>query len=149
VDKSNTVLDDICVDIGFTATNSLANWFGGEYLQVPVEISEMHPIAKAIGARAAVRLAATWGGRRVWIPLAYWHGVDRRDRFIGEALVKGTSCDEISSQVGLSVRRVQQIKVKLERVGLLKMLAEIAQEKTGAENAQGKIGGENSQEKTG
>jgi len=130
VTKVNTILDDICVDIGYSATNCLVGWFGGSYLMVPPEISEFHPIARAIGARPAVRLAATWGGKRLWIPLAHSVGVDRRDRRIVSLLLSGARVADISARVGVGERRVQQIRFKVNQMGMLEFLSESPLQKT-------------------
>lgn len=124
VTKVNTILDDICVDIGYSATNSLVGWFGGSYLVVPPEISEQNPIAKAIGYLAGRRLAATWGGQRLWVPLAHAVGVDRRDRRIVALLLSGARIADISARVGVGERRVQQIRFKVKQMGMLEFLAE-------------------------
>ena len=138
MEKTNTILDDICVDIGYSATNALVGWFGGEYLSVPESISREHPIARAIGGSPASRLAVAWGGKRVWIPLAHGHGVDRRDKHIAVRLAAGAKCSEISIEVGLTERRVQQIRLKLEHAGMVDFLRENSQEKTPQENSPGK-----------
>jgi DNA-binding NarL/FixJ family response regulator len=128
MEMPNTVLDDICVEIGYTATNVLAAWFGGDYLKVPAAVTEEHPLTKAIGAAAMRRLVSAWGGKRLWVPTGHWHSVEARDKRIAGLIVNGMAPGQIAEETGLSIRRVYQIKQRLEQTGLLEVVRRIREQ---------------------
>jgi hypothetical protein len=109
----HTILEDIGAEIGYTGTTALVSWFGGGNLYVPASISELHPIARAIGIKAAQRLVNAWGSETLWIPDGSYEERMRRDRIIATLLNEGKSCREIATISGIHRRRVQQIAAKM------------------------------------
>lgn len=109
----NTNLDEISAEIGFTATNILVIWFGGDYLSVPGRAVENSALGKLIGGPALRRLVARYSGQRLWIGTGT--GVQRaaRDRAIAERLARGESKADIAEATGLTPRRVEQIRTRL------------------------------------
>jgi hypothetical protein len=144
----NTTLDDICAEIGYSATNIIVAWFGGDYVRVPESVSPENPISRAIGMSAMKRFVVAWGGQRLWIPAAHQFSVEQRDRVIVDLLVSGMSHSEIGRQIGLSERRVQQLRVRLEKDGML-LLGKKLEGKDATQSALAKITWKRPQEKQG
>lgn len=120
-DRLNSVLDDISAEIGFTATSTLAAWFGGSNLYVPGKADPEHAVAKMIGFSAFRRLVECFGSETLWLPDDD-RGPDRRDRLICSAFAEGKGAKTISGMTGLSERRVNQIRIALETRGLLPLI---------------------------
>lgn len=118
----NTTLDDIAADIGFTATMTLVAWYGGTHLYVPEKLSERHAIAKAVGLRHAERLVAAHGGGVLFVPDAVSYDRARRDRMVVEGVGQGMGTKQLAALTGLTERRVQQIRLRLEGEGLLPLV---------------------------
>ena len=118
----NTMLDDIAAEIGFTATMTLVAWYGGMHLYVPEKISEQHAIARAVGLRHAERLAAAHGGGMLFVPGAVSFDRARRDRMVADGVRRGMGTKQLASLTGLTERRVQQIRQRLEDEGLLPLV---------------------------
>lgn len=120
--KSHGILEDIGAVIGYTATASLVDWFGGGNLYIPESIAENHPIAQVIGMPAATRLAREWGGETLWLPLGYQREQDRRDRMIALLLASGVGSKGVAAVAGMSESHVQKTRAKLESMGLLPLI---------------------------
>ena len=118
----NTTLDDIAAEIGFTATMTLVAWYGGTHLYVPEKVSEKHAIAKAVGLRLAQRLVAAHGGGMLFVPDAVSYDRTRRDRMVVEGVGRGMGTKQLAALTGLTERRVQQIRQRLEAEGVLPMV---------------------------
>ena len=43
MEPKNTVLDDICAEIGYTATTALVAWYGGTVIYIPRVANTDHP----------------------------------------------------------------------------------------------------------
>lgn len=131
-ERTNGTLEDIGAELGFTATTALVAWFGGANLHVPETVSELHPIARVIGVKPFERLVASWGSESLWIPEAgATDERDRRDRRIAEMVLAGKGTKAIGEATGLTERRVQQIRVRLEAIGILPFVLKGTQEKAG------------------
>ena len=118
----NTTLDDIAAEIGFTATMTLVAWYGGTHLYVPEKVSEKHAIAKTVGLRLAERLVAAHGGGMLFVPDAVSYDRTRRDRMVVEGVGRGMGTKQLAALTGLTERRVQQIRQRLEAEGLLPLV---------------------------
>lgn len=136
--RTNTTHDDLAGVIGFTATLRLAVWYGGTNLYVSAEPTEEMRVTRLIGMAAAKRLASQWGTETVAIPTMWAYEEDQRNRLVAQLLNAGTSPREIGRMLGVSERRIQQIRRLLEDAGLVPM---VLTGKTAAENA-GEKGGE-------
>jgi Homeodomain-like domain len=112
-------LDDIAPSVGYRATRIIATWFGGRHLWVPKEAAATHPLAVLIGMPALRALVRDFGGKRLRVPT---EGDDRRfsrNRQIAVHLAAGWSVERIGEAMGLTPRRVEQIRVELVRNGWL------------------------------
>lgn len=121
--NSNTVADDICGAIGYTATALLCAWFGGRNLYVPLSMHEGHFIARLIGVSAAMRLSSAFPGDHLPIPDERWRrAADNTKRTVALLTCQGVGSGVISERTGLSRRRVDQLKQEIEKEGLLDLL---------------------------
>lgn len=143
---TNTILEDIAADIGFTATNSLIDWFGGGNLYIPAVATPDHPIAQVIGFSAMRRLVQMFEGRvgnarNLWLNQGYEREQARRDRMIAALYACGKGTKEIMKIANMSERHVQQIRAKIESLGLLPLILRqsgcVEGEDAGLENAMG------------
>lgn len=123
--RTNSTVDDIASVIGFTATLRLCAWFGDQNAQlyVPVQASEDHPIARLIGLAAFKRLVEEWGNEHLPISPLEFHQEDRRNRLVRDLLRKNLGPRDIAPLVGLSERRVYQLRLHMEAAGLLPLIA--------------------------
>jgi hypothetical protein len=115
----NTTLDDIAGEIGFKATITLATWYGGKNLYVPAAPQNGSALAILIGTDQAKCLAAAWGGTTLAVPTMWAYEEARRNRLIASLVAQGMCSTQIGRDIGLSERRVQQIRRVLESTGLL------------------------------
>lgn len=120
--RMNTTLDDIAGEIGFTATVTLATWYGGKNLYVPAEPNEESHIVRLVGMSAAKRLAAVWGSTLIAVPTMWVYEEGQRNRLVGALIGRGIGLKEIARDMGVSERRVQQIRRALEDTGLLPLV---------------------------
>ena len=118
----NGIVEDLGACIGYTATAKLIDWFGGGVLHVPREAKEDHPICKIIGLPAYRLLVKDWGGDKVWLPLGYYRESNRRDRMIAVLIELGIGTDTVGKIAGMSRRHVQDIRKRLEDMGVLPMI---------------------------
>lgn len=123
------VVEELGNVIGYTATAMLVDWFGGGNLHVPVKPDPENPIAKIIGEPALRRLVG-WmdeqsGGYRdrlLWIPMGYHREQDRRDRMIAVLFHLGLGSDQIGKIAGMSRRHVQDVRKRVEEMGVLPLI---------------------------
>ncbi|MDR0807687.1 MAG: helix-turn-helix domain-containing protein [Gemmobacter sp.] len=79
---------------------------GGTELRIPVRDAVLlngHPLVQAIGRADALRMAAVFGGERVYVPLLRENGAYL------SAAEAGLSNPEIAQQLGVSVRHVRRV----------------------------------------
>lgn len=136
----NTLAEDICVVIGYSATSALIDWFGGRQLHIPLAATEDHAIAKVIGLPAFTRLVAEWRGKALSLPLDYQRERDRRDRMIAVLIAHGHGSKEIAKIVGMSERGVQYSRQRLEEMGVLELILKKAGLERLGENRVPKVG---------
>lgn len=120
--RLNGILEDVGAELGFTATSALAAWFGGMNLYVPATASDDHPIVSVIGLKPYQRLVAAFGGEVLCLPEGRQDEIDRRDRVIAGFLGAGKGTKEIAGKTGLSERRIQQIRIRLENSGVIPLV---------------------------
>lgn len=120
----NTSLDDICAEIGFTATLTLVAWFGDgkNSLYVPAAVDDHQKIAKLIGEAAARRLSARWPQELLSIPALSGYDQQVLRRCVARLLQGGVSTTDVADRIGLTERRVQQICRELEVDGLIEIV---------------------------
>jgi hypothetical protein len=120
--RSNTTFDDLAGVIGFTATLRLAVWYAGQNLYVPAKPDESMHLVRLIGMPAAQRMSAEWSGERIAVPTMWAYEEDQRNRLVGELLKTGSSVKDIARAMGMTERRIQQIRRHLEDEGLMPMV---------------------------
>lgn len=126
-DRTNGVIEDLCVLIGYTATCSLVDWFGGGNVFIPNQIDRSHPLCKVLGVSAFVRLFNYYDGKKgndrtLWVPTGYQREIDRRDRMIAGLYSCGLTTSQIASIACMSKRHVQSVRSRLEQLGLMDMV---------------------------
>lgn len=121
------ILEDLAAEIGYTATVALVDWFGGVRFRVPVEAREDHVLAKVIGMPALRRLVKLYEGevgdeRKLLVPFDYQRDINRRDRTVAALFASNTKVPVIQQITGLQVRQLQNIRARLEDIGILPMI---------------------------
>ncbi|WHZ11747.1 MAG: hypothetical protein OJF60_002186 [Burkholderiaceae bacterium] len=111
----NTTLEDVCAVIGFTATQTLIDHYGGDRLYVPLHAREDHPLAQLIGLPAMRRLIENWGAESLFVPAGCSFERDRRNAAIRAELLAGSSPESVAERHGLTPRRVRQLRARLIR----------------------------------
>lgn len=124
MDHRNSTADDISAVIGFTATARICSWFGRCNLYVPLTPTLTHPIARLIGVSAFERLCKEFGGDYLSLPSDRTVENDLRDRELAELLGEGYTVSEIAERIGISTRRVQQLRREIEASGLIPLVME-------------------------
>lgn len=120
MEPKNTILDDICADIGYTATTVLVAWYGGTVLYVPRIPHPEHPLSKLLGKSAFSRLVRAVGDERdIFIPKNVISARYERWRDIRNLSVAGKTPSEIAEKVSMSVEQVNNICRTLAEHGLL------------------------------
>jgi hypothetical protein len=126
-DRSNGVVEDIASVIGYTATCSLVDWFGGGNVFIPNQMDRSHPLCNVLGLSAFSRLFNHYDGKKgndriMWVPTGYQREIDRRDRMIACLYSCGMSTQQISSIACMSKRHVQSVRNRIEKLGLMDMV---------------------------
>lgn len=121
------MVEDLCSLIGYTATCSLVDWFGGGNVFIPNQIDRGHPLCKVLGVSAFIRLFNYYDGKKgneriLWVPTGYQREIDRRDRMIAALYSCGLDTSQISSIACMSKRHVQSVKQRIEQLGLMDMV---------------------------
>lgn len=132
MDVKNTTHEDLAQIIGFSSTLRLAAYYGGRNLTVPRNVSEQTVLAKVIGVAAARMLSAEYAGECMAVPTLHLAEVELRNAKVLDQLRSGMSTDVVAANAGLSVRRVQQLRLQFEAMELLpKILGKNAPENSG------------------
>jgi hypothetical protein len=118
-DLINSTLDDISSVIGFSATIRLAANYGDRDVNVPNVVSELHPVAKLIGVSRMNALHANWQGDRIAVPSLKMVESEIRRAKILSLLLQGIGTYAIAEVMGLTDRRVYQLKKEFTEIGLL------------------------------
>jgi hypothetical protein len=126
-DRTNGVVEDLCFLIGYTATCSLVDWFGGGNVFIPNQIDHSHPLCKVLGVSAFVRLFNYYDGKKgndriLWVPTGYQREIDRRDRMIAGLYSCGLTTSQIASIACMSKRHVQSVKHRIDQLGLMDLV---------------------------
>lgn len=115
---NHTTLEDISAEIGFTATIALARQRGGTNVYVPANPAGS-VLAELVGIAAAARLATCWGGEVLAVPTLRACEYARDRCLIARLTEAGMSVADIAECVGLTARRVVQVRRELRDAGLL------------------------------
>lgn len=114
-----TVLDDICTSVGYTATCVLSAWFGGRKLYVPGAARPDHPLVDLIGLPALRALVRDWSGQELKVPTHRTAARFERDRRACELFAEGWTAERVAIDLGIGVRRAEQLRRELEASGWL------------------------------
>ena len=117
--QQNGLLEDLCAEIGYTATMTLVDFFGGASLYVPGEAAEKHKLAKLIGFPAYRKLVAAYGATTLNMPLDFQRERNQRNRLIGALTLRGMNSKDIGALCGISPRNVDYVKTELQNAGIL------------------------------
>lgn len=112
-------LDDLAPVIGYRATRVIVAWFAGRRLHVPAKAAPDHPLATLLGPTAFGALVRQFAGCRLLIPTEGDEMRYKRDRNVAELIAAGWALPRVADHVGLSVRRVEQIRAEVVRNGWL------------------------------
>lgn len=118
-DLINSTLDDISSVIGFSATVRLAANYGDRDVNVPLVVSDLHPVAKLIGVSRMNALHANWQGDRIAVPSLKMVESEIRRAKILSLLLQGIGTYTIAEVMTLTERRVYQLKKEFTDIGLL------------------------------
>lgn len=119
--RMNSSVEDIASAIGYMATCTLIEWYGGRKLFIPKHFDPQHEIARIIGAVAYRHLVGHFGDSLVTVPTDHFRELVRQDRIVANLLRLGHGTKLIGSMVGLTERQVQNIRRRLEDAGVLPM----------------------------
>ena len=90
--------------VGEEAAHGLLHHFGGRRLYVPRQIGDGHPIAVAIGPKAAALLSEFYHGAILYFPIVQ----SRRERIVLMA-GRGMPAPQIATALSVSERLVYQV----------------------------------------
>lgn len=114
-----TILDDLASVIGYTATCALSAWYGGKTLYVPAKAGPDHPMSRLIGESALRALVREFGSEILKIPGDHVAIRMRRDRIACERFAEGWIPSRVADDLGIGLRRAQQLRIELEACGWL------------------------------
>lgn len=117
--RLNGVVEDIAAAIGYTATCTFVEWYGGRDVWVPISADEKHELAKVLGLGAMRRLCDLYGNQRVVVPTDFFRDLMKRDRIVAEMVRHGHGTKSIAATIGVTERSVQKTRRRLEENGIL------------------------------
>lgn len=88
-------------------------------MYVPLEFSPGHHLCKLLGEIAYKKLVENYGGDRLDIGGLNLYEIEARNKAVGDLLCQDVSTKDIAERTGLSLRRVQQIRVRLQAQGVI------------------------------
>ena len=120
--QPNGILEDVCAEIGFTATMMLCAIHGGKSLYVPAAVTSEHPLAKLLGKSAFKALTLGFGGETMAVPRGEEFERWRRVRQVSELLSKGFTTRDVARALMLTPHQVRNLKSDAEDLGLMPMV---------------------------
>lgn len=112
-------LEVMCPVIGYANCRVLAVWFAGRRLIVPRRFDATHPLTLLIGHKALQALVAAMPGFEARVPAEGEERAYKRMKAVAEGLATGATPRSLSVALGISQRRVEQIRVEAELRGWL------------------------------
>lgn len=122
LDYKNSLLDDLCSEIGFSATVIIYSWYGGGNLYVPSSANGEHKLKNLIGARAFTGLVTAFSGQDLFIPRNSIFTRYTRWRKVRDLVLLGKSTYEISVETGFSRMQILKIRRALEAAKMLPII---------------------------
>lgn len=113
--RQSALLTELTETIGYGPTIELVRAWGGRRLSVPASIEEDHPIALALGAEPADRLATFCGGTRLEIPVERNALLELRNDKITQELAQGETTRAVAERYGLTARHVRHIRDQMAK----------------------------------
>lgn len=113
-------LEEVAPVIGYRATRMLAAWYAGKQLSIPSRATAGHPIADLIGHSAFAALVREFPGERICLPSERTDLAFYTMRRVAERLAQEWTPQCVADDLGITVRRVNQIRVSLVSLGWLK-----------------------------
>lgn len=113
---ASRLLDEVVGFAGFDAALALCRGWGGRLLYVPTKenLSEAHPVALAIGLKAARELADRYAGERLAIPAERNALLELRNQQIAARwTTTNVSVSELADEYGISRSMVLKVLDKL------------------------------------
>lgn len=114
-------MDDIASVVGYTNARNLQLWWAGRQLYVPRSAYAEHPLARLLDLRLLRALVARYPGAQIQIPTEAADRRGHRERLIAERLADGVTPADIAERLGLTTRRVEQIREELVLRGWLEL----------------------------
>lgn len=112
-------LEVLCPVIGYARCRVLAVWFAGRRVLVPRRADASHPLALLLGHKALADLVAAMPGFEARVPAEAEETAYRRLRAVAEGLACGATPRELAAVLGITQRRVEQLRVEAELRGWL------------------------------
>lgn len=117
--RPNGSAEDIAATIGYTATCTFIEWYGGRRIWIPTVADQDHEIARVIGLSAFRALVRQFGDTQLVVPTDHFREIVKQDRIVAGMLRLNHGTKEISATVGLTERQVQNIRQRLEAAGVI------------------------------
>ena len=118
--ETNSILEDICAEIGWGATRKLVAIYSGKKIYIPAEVTDQHPFAQLLGEPAFKRLVSAFGGGdSIAIPTDHEYDTLRLLPSLAKLIASGSSVRDIALRTGYSERQVRNLRVCAEEIGLL------------------------------
>ncbi len=95
--------------IGWSATITLVDLYGGTLLFVPSEFRPDHELIQHLGHRTVVRLVEEFAGERIYMPRLTAQVRAQRDAEIRQRYQAGWTARKLAREYGLSDRHVWRI----------------------------------------
>ena len=115
--NQNTVIDDVCGLIGFSATVRLIEWYGGRHVYIPEHATDDHPLALLLGCSALRALSRDLGSTMVWVPRDVAgkrkRGIQTK-KAVARLLSQGYIVEQAAASLGVSPRQVRRIAQELK-----------------------------------
>ena len=120
--NQNTVIDDVCGLIGFSATVRLIEWYGGRHVYIPEHPTDDHPLSLLLGRSALRALSRDLGSTMVWVPRDVAgkrkRGIQTK-KAVARLLSQGYIVEQAAASLGVSPRQVRRIAQELKEFQLV------------------------------
>lgn len=120
--NQNTIIDDVCGLIGFSATVRLIEWYGGRHVYIPEHPTDDHPLSLLLGRSALRALSRDLGSTMVWVPRDVAgkrkRGIQTK-KAVARLLSQGYIVEQAAASLGVSPRQVRRIAQELKEFQLV------------------------------